>query len=64
MEHIAQTHALVRTSPKGTPFLGTCMNCGRKDMPMRATFEECDNPRGATQEQNLLDALMPKETDE
>lgn len=52
-------HALQRTSKKGGPFIGTCMNCGRPNLTLEdAAREECENPRGATQEQTLVDAIL------
>jgi hypothetical protein len=38
------SHALTRTSPKGTPFIGTCIKCGAKDIPLSRTHEHCVNP--------------------
>jgi len=53
----SRTHALVRTSPKGALFLGTCIQCGTKDMPMLAALEPCPNQRGLTQDAALLEVL-------
>lgn len=51
-------HALHRTSPKGTPFVGTCSNCGRSGLSLDdMAVQECDNVRGLTQEQTLLEAI-------
>lgn len=60
MTNPKDTHALNRTSPKGTPFLGTCMKCGRTNLPPSAVNEECDNPAGMTQEAALLSVLSAK----
>lgn len=52
-------HVVVhRTSPKGTPFIGTCGACGKTGI----TFEmlptdECTNVRQLTQEEGLLEAI-------
>lgn len=50
----ALQHILTRTSPKGGPFVGTCMLCGRKNLPHTAIWTYCDNPRGM----NLDDAVV------
>jgi len=52
-------HSLVnRTSPKGTPFVGTCAACGKSGI----TFEmlpkdECENIRQMSNEEALIEAL-------
>lgn len=56
-ERAARTHALVRTSPKGTLFIGTCTQCGTKDLPMRAALEPCPNQRALTRDGALLEVL-------
>lgn len=38
-----RTHILVRTSPKGEPFVGDCTLCGATDLPFIAGNEPCDN---------------------
>lgn len=55
-------HPLVnRTSPKGTPFVGTCAACGMTGITFeRLAAEECENVRQMTQEQALLEAIEPK----
>jgi hypothetical protein len=52
-------HALVRTSPKGPgkPFLGTCTICGRKNLTVRESAEECDNPRGLSEGEALGEVI-------
>ena len=53
-------HAIYRTSPKGSKFVGTCANCGRKGLTFRDMIvDECENPRGMTQEQTILEAIRP-----
>lgn len=54
---MAEAHALTRTSPKGGPFIGTCMKCGTKDLPLSRMHEQCVNPAGLTQEETLLLAI-------
>jgi hypothetical protein len=56
-------HAVYRTSPKGGPFLGTCVNCGTPNLPAEAAREECPNQRGQTQEQTLIDAILGEPED-
>lgn len=54
-----ELHALVRTSPKGGPFIGRCMKCGKEDLtPRDMQTEACANPSGMTQEQTLLRAIQ------
>lgn len=52
-------HLIVnRTSPKGTPFRGTCAACGKQGLTIEATMsDECENQRGLTQEQALIEAI-------
>ncbi len=51
-------HPLVnRTSPKGTPFIGTCAACGKAGLTFGEFNTECENPRQMNQEQALLEAL-------
>jgi len=52
-------HAIERTSPKGGPFLGTCMRCGRTDLPGSAVAEPCENIAGMTDDEALLVAIEP-----
>ena len=53
-------HPLVnRTSPKGTPFIGTCAACGKSGITFQMLpSDECDNVRGMTQEQAILEAVQ------
>lgn len=57
-------HPLVnRTSPKGTPFIGTCAACGKPGITHSMLIgDECDNVRGMTQEQALLEAIEQEKT--
>jgi len=54
-----ETHAIERTSPKGGPFLGTCMRCGRKNLSMGNALEECDNPSRMSNDEALLKMIDP-----
>lgn len=51
-----EMHCLVRTSPIGQKFLGTCTRCGKTDLPM-GDMSPCENVRGVTQEGALLEVL-------
>ena len=55
------THAIHRTSPKGQPFVGTCSKCGKQGLTFDDMGKECSNIRNTTQEQDLLEAINPKE---
>ena len=50
-------HAIERTSSKGGPFIGTCRLCGRKELTIMQSQDDCDNLRGLTEDQALLEAL-------
>lgn len=52
-------HALNRTSPKGQPFIGTCVRCGRTGLTAKRANEECDNPSQMTADEALLAVLVP-----
>lgn len=51
------THALRRTSPKGGPFLGTCLKCGQENLPAAAIGKPCANPANLTQDEALIIAI-------
>jgi hypothetical protein len=52
-------HSLERTSPKGPgqKFTGTCGLCGTPNLPWKAVFEDCPNPRGLTEDESLIEAI-------
>jgi hypothetical protein len=53
-------HPLVnRTSLKGAPFVGTCAACGMTGLTSATMQGECENVRGMTNEQALLEAIEP-----
>lgn len=55
-------HAVNRTSLKGTPFLGTCFQCGKTDLTVsRAMSEDCPNVRGLSQDEALVEAMEGKQ---
>ena len=35
-------HTLVRTSPKGTPFVGRCTSCGERELSFTDAARLCD----------------------
>lgn len=52
-------HALSRTSPKGGPFIGTCMKCGKTGLTLeQVRREECQNPAGMSGEEVLRHAIL------
>lgn len=54
-DRAVRTHGLERTSPKGGPFLGRCIYCGRQNLPMSAALKAC--AEAPSQEQQILDAI-------
>jgi len=50
-------HSLERTSPKGGPFIGTCTLCGKTDLPIGAATQDCENVRGLTQDEAVVEAI-------
>ena len=48
------SHSLERTSPKGQPFVGTCMKCGLTDVPLNRVHEHCANPANITDDEALI----------
>lgn len=52
-----ELHAVERTSPKGGPFIGTCVRCGRTGLTIAEAMRECDNPSGMSQDEALLQLL-------
>lgn len=56
-EETPDVHALLRTSPKGGPFIGTCMKCGKQGLSSSQMWEACANPGGMTNDQTLIDAI-------
>ncbi len=51
------THAVIRTSPKGGPFLGKCTKCGREGLRLGGALEECPADDVVSDSQALLDIL-------
>lgn len=50
-------HSLKRTSPKGGPFIGACINCGKADIPLVRANDDCKNWTNRTADENLLHAI-------
>jgi uncharacterized protein DUF4031 len=48
------THVLERSSPLGEPFVGWCVLCGARDLPMGAALERCENPIRVSTDEALL----------
>lgn len=54
---IATTHNIERTSPKGGPFIGTCVLCGKPGLTSGQVNEFCANPNSVTQEESVMSAI-------
>lgn len=51
------THALVRTSPKGGPFIGNCILCGKTNLKASDALKRCSNPDKLSSDQVVLEVL-------
>ena len=49
-------HAVVRTSDYGTPFVGRCIKCGKKNLGLSGALEKCENTNYSN-EQALIDIV-------
>ena len=58
----ARFHHIERTSPKGGPFLGTCVLCGKTGLRLSAANEPCDNVRRVSAEDAIVEMIDPKAT--
>ena len=55
-------HALERTSPLGTPFIGRCTRCGKTGLePRHVYIEDCPNTKGISEERALVQAIEGSE---
>jgi hypothetical protein len=54
-------HHIERTSPKGQDFIGTCILCGKPNLPAKAALEDCENVRGLTVEQAMCEVVQGPE---
>jgi hypothetical protein len=55
------SHAVYRTSPMGTKFLGRCIKCGQENLGLSAPLEDCPADNLISDEAALL-ALIEKPT--
>lgn len=53
-------HHIERTSPKGPgqTFIGTCRLCGKTDLKASAALEDCENVRGLTDDEALIETIL------
>lgn len=51
------SHAVIRTSPKGGPFIGQCSKCGKRELGMGAALEDCPADHLVSDEAALLDII-------
>lgn len=53
-------HHVERTSPKGPgmSFIGTCRLCGMIGLKASAALEECENVRGLSVEEALVETIV------
>lgn len=52
--HNKGVHALVRTSPTGTKFRGTCLKCGLQGLTISQSTSFCENITDITDKEALL----------
>lgn len=51
-------HSLRRTNPKGQPFVGTCVNCGKSGLTLKdMARDECENLRRVTEDEAIVEAI-------
>ncbi len=53
------THALERTSPKGGPFIGRCIKCGKENIPISDFSDGCTSEM--TDDEALIKAIRDKD---
>lgn len=58
-------HHVERTSPKGPgqPFIGTCRLCGKAGLSASAVLEDCENVRGLTAEEAMIETIIGDKND-
>ena len=62
MTILAVKHHIKRTSPKGEPFLGTCILCGQTNLKSQDALKDCPNTRDLTAEQAMVEVISgPKD---
>lgn len=57
------SHAVIRTSPKGGPFIGHCSKCGEKGLGMGAALRDCPADNLISDEAALLEILDQPDKD-
>lgn len=51
-------HSLTRTSPKGTPFVGTCSRSGQTGLTFQDMSKRCENVRGISNDEEVIEAVL------
>lgn len=59
----SRQHSITRTSPKGDPFVGTCALCGTPNLTFDDMRTECENPRGLSTDEAVMEAVAPPGSD-
>lgn len=54
---MTETHVVERTSPKGQAFVGVCVKCGERNLPITAARDVCTNPANLSQRE-VMDILV------
>jgi hypothetical protein len=55
-------HHIERTSPKGGPFVGTCLLCGATNLRPSDAHKDCPNVRGLTEAEAVLESIDGRPT--
>ena len=55
-------HAVVRTNPKGRPFLGKCYKCGQENLGMAGALLPCPKDKEISDQQALFQ-ILKEDTD-
>lgn len=50
-------HSLERTNAKGIPGVFVCVLCGKPGLLAKAALEDCENVRGLTQDEAVIEAI-------
>lgn len=62
MPRPTRLHSLRRTNPKGQPSINVCVLCGKEGLTMADMATECENVRGLTSDEALVEAILPNRT--
>lgn len=54
-ETVATLHSIKRTSPKGSPFIGECVLCGKQGLTTADLNSSCENKSYITEEHALME---------